>query len=88
MGRIIKEMALNGKLVMNDEPLTIGDNFQQLTNLRYTNTNPQGVTGMSKATTIALGTVPSVNQIRIQNGFRLIKSGFRTVFTITRPHDF
>ena len=44
-----KEILLNGKLVTSRDAATIGENnFQTLTNLRYTDTNPQGVLGMSK----------------------------------------
>lgn len=63
-----QEIPLNGKLITSRDPSTIGaNNFRQLTNLRYGDTNPEGIAGMSKinTTTLAQG--------------RYIKSGFHYV---------
>ena len=42
------EVPLDGKLNTWDDPAKIGTKFQQLTNLRYTETHPKGVGGMTK----------------------------------------
>lgn len=45
------EVPLDGKLNTWDDPSKIGTDFQQLTNLRYTETHPKGVGGMTKINT-------------------------------------
>lgn len=49
-----REIPLDGKLITWDDPAKIGQNFQRLTNLRYTATHPKGVGGMSKITSSKL----------------------------------
>lgn len=49
----IRDFPLNGKCITSRDPATIGDNFQTLTNLRYTDSHPKGVRGMSKINTNA-----------------------------------
>ena len=51
-----KEIPLNGKLVTVDDSLLIGNNFSTLQNMRYTQTHPQGIGGMTKINTTALTT--------------------------------
>lgn len=49
-----KEIPLTGKLITNEDPALIGANFRQLTNMRYTRTNPKGIGGHTKINTTAL----------------------------------
>jgi len=49
-----KEIPLTGKLITNEDPAIIGVNFRQLTNMRYTRTNPKGIGGYSKINSTAL----------------------------------
>ena len=49
-----KEIPLTGKLITQEDPVIIGTNFRQLTNMRYTRTNPKGIGGHSKINTTAL----------------------------------
>lgn len=49
-----KEIPLTGKLITREDPAIIGTNFRQLTNMRYTRTNPKGIGGHSKINTTAL----------------------------------
>ena len=44
----IKDIPLNGKVITSRDAATIGANFQQLTNMRYTDTHPKGVRGMTE----------------------------------------
>ena len=43
-----KEIPLNGKLITSVDPATIDTNFQELKNLRYTDTGLRAIAGMSK----------------------------------------
>lgn len=43
-----KIIPLNGKLVLSDNPAEIGNNFSILRNMRYRDTHPQAVGGMTK----------------------------------------
>ena len=52
----IKEIPLTGKMITSVDPITIGENFRTLKNLRYTDTNPRGVGGMTKINSTALTT--------------------------------
>ena len=49
-----KEIPLTGKLITNEDPAIIGTNFRELTNMRYTRTNPRGIGGYSKINSTAL----------------------------------
>ncbi|NIA30726.1 MAG: hypothetical protein GWP06_12540, partial [Actinobacteria bacterium] len=49
-----KEIPLTGKLITNEDPVIIGTNFRQLTNMRYGRTNPKGIGGHTKINTTAL----------------------------------
>jgi len=51
---VFKEVSLDGKLVTAEDPVTIGDNFQQLTNMRYRRTNPYAIGGMTEINTTAV----------------------------------
>lgn len=44
-------IKLDGKLVTSDDPSTIGKNFKALTNMRYTDTHPKMIGGMTKINT-------------------------------------
>ena len=63
-----KEMPLDGKLVTAVDPVMIGPNFQELKNMRYFDTNPRAIAGMSKINTTALSSHP-----KISNGFHFKK---------------
>ena len=64
-----QEIPLSGKLITSRDPSTIGpNNFRQLTNLRYTDTNPQGIGGMSKINTTTISGKP-----HIRSGFHFTK---------------
>ena len=65
---IFKEIALNGKLITSQDPVTIGQNFRVMKNLRYGEKNPKGVKGMTKVNTTALTTYT-----KIRNGFHFKK---------------
>jgi len=54
-----KEIPLTGKLITNEDPAIIGVNFRELTNMRYTRTNPKSIGGYSKINSTAL-TYPKV----------------------------
>lgn len=43
-----KEFPLSGKMITSIDPVSIGENFQELTNTRYTNIYPKGIRGMSR----------------------------------------
>lgn len=50
-----KEIPLTGKLITSEDPILIGENFQSLKNMRYTNTSIKGIGGHSKINTTILG---------------------------------
>ena len=50
-----KEVAFNGKLRTYEDPASIGPNdFVTLDNLRYTETHPKSINGMSEITSTGL----------------------------------
>jgi hypothetical protein len=51
-----REIALKGKLITSHDPSVIGENFQSLKNLRYKDTHPIGIAGMTKVNSTALTT--------------------------------
>jgi hypothetical protein len=63
-----KEMPLDGRLVTAVDPVMIGPNFQELKNMRYFDTNPRAIKGMSKINTTALPSYP-----KISNGYHFRK---------------
>lgn len=59
-----KEVPLTGKMITAVDPITIGDNFQSITNLRYTTNGLQAVSGMSKINaTTALTAYPKIRNL-------------------------
>ena len=62
------EIPLTGKLY-TCEPAAIGTNFRTLTNMRYTDTHPKGVAGMTKINVTAVTTC-----IKTRNAFHFVKS--------------
>lgn len=48
------EYLLKGRLITSQDPSVIGDNFQSLKNMRYTDTNPEGIGGMTPINSTAL----------------------------------
>jgi len=49
-----KEIPLTGKLVTSEDPAVIGENFQKLINMRYTQTSIEGIGGHSKINTAVI----------------------------------
>lgn len=66
--QIYKEISLNGRLITSEDPTKISENFQTLTNMRYTDDGIKGIGGNTKANASAIST-----QIHIQNGFHFRK---------------
>ena len=64
-----KEIPLNGKLITSVDPVTIDINFQELKNLRYTDTGLRAVAGMSKINSTAITTYTN-----IKGGFHFNKA--------------
>ena len=63
----IKDIPLNGKVITSRDSATIGANFQQLTNMEYTDTHPKGIAGMSEINATAL------TNTKIRSGFHYRK---------------
>lgn len=63
-----KDIPLSGKLVTSRDQVTIDVDFQTLQNMKYTDTNPQGIPGMTKINTAALTTY-----LKIRSGFHFKK---------------
>ena len=74
-----KEIGLNGKLITSVNALTIDTNFQELKNLRYTDTGLRAISGMSKINSTAITTYTN-----LEGGFQYDKTPTRlTVGTTT-----
>ena len=65
-----KEIPFNGKLITAD-PAAIGQNFQTLTNLRYTDTHLRGIGGMTKINSAA---VMDATYLKTRSAFHFKKS--------------
>ncbi len=65
---IIKELALNGKLITSADPALIGNNFQTYKNLRYGEKAPEGVLGMNNINPDVL-----INEMKATSGFHFKK---------------
>ena len=63
----IKDIPLNGKVITSRDSATIGANFQQLTNMEYTDTHPKGIPGMTKVNSTLL------SNTKIRGGFHYRK---------------
>ena len=63
-----KDIPLSGKLITSRDPSTIASNFKVLQNMKYTDSNPQGIGGMTKINTTALSAYP-----KIRSGFHFSK---------------
>ena len=48
-----KDLPFTGKLITSTDPMGIGNNFRTLTNMKYTDTNPKTIGGMTKINTSA-----------------------------------
>ena len=59
----IKEISLNKKLITAVDGVTIGENFKELTNLRYTDTGLKAIAGMTKINTTALSSYPKIRNM-------------------------
>lgn len=57
------EFALTGKLITAKDPSVIGHNFRSLKNLRYTDTNPKGIGGMTPINSTAIANPKVRNMI-------------------------
>ena len=65
------DIPFNGKLRMDVDPLLIGlGNFQQLTNMRYTNSGVRGILGSTKINASVIGG----SYLRIDGGYHFVKS--------------
>lgn len=63
-----KIISLNGKLIASEDPATIGDNFQTLKNMRYTDTHIKGIGGMTK-----INSAPPSTYIKPRSGIHFQK---------------
>jgi len=63
-----RTIKLDGRLILAGDPLTNGENFQALTNLRYTDTHKKMVLGMTKINT----TIPTT-YFKVRDAFHLRK---------------
>lgn len=79
---MIKELALNGKLITNADPALIGNNFQTYKNLRYGENAPEGVLGMSKINPDVL-----INQHKGISGFHFKKDQPAESHTILQTYS-
>jgi hypothetical protein len=68
------EFALKGKLITAKDPATIGQNFQSLKNMRYTEEYPESIGGMSVINSSAPTTGGTANP-RIMTAFHFRKEG-------------
>ena len=64
----VKDIQLTGKMITSTNGVFIGENFSELSNLRYNNFGLEGVGGMSKINSTALSTYP-----KMLNGFHFMK---------------
>lgn len=56
-------IPLNGQLMLSEDPSLIGNNYRQITNMRYTDTHPEGVLGMTRINATALSSYLKVRSI-------------------------
>ncbi|MGA3282553.1 MAG: hypothetical protein ABSD50_16410 [Smithella sp.] len=63
-------IPLNGKWILNDDPILIGKNFQTLTNMRYVPGHPEGILGMTKINS----SVVDPTYYRTRSGFYFSKT--------------
>jgi len=64
----IFRVPLDGKLITSSDPCIIGKNFKALTNLKYADTHPEGILGMTKINSTAL-----TGYLKTRNAFQLLK---------------
>ena len=77
-----REIPFTGRLRTADDPLNIQPNdFQQLTNLRYSDTSPVGIGGMTKINTAALA------NIKIKNGIQFRKDQVSESHVLVQASD-
>ena len=79
----IREMPLDGKLNTAVDPIMVGGNFQELKNLRYTDTNPQSIKGMTKINSSAISSYP-----KISNGFHFKKEQPAESYVLVQAHNY
>lgn len=61
------DLTLDGKLVTSEDSMLIGPNdFQTLTNMRYTDTHPKAIPGMTKINSTALTASPNIVDAHFQ----------------------
>lgn len=65
----IKDIPLAGKLVTAVDSAFVGENFVTLTNMRYTDVNPETIGGMTKINSTAIPTYP-----KVRNGYHFKRS--------------
>jgi hypothetical protein len=70
----IRKFPITGKLIEVDDPITIGDNYQQLVNLRPTENRKRSIAGMTKITTAALTFSDTLSRAaKIRNAIHFVK---------------
>ncbi len=62
-------IPLSGKLMTAENPVVVGKNFRQLTNMRYGDASPKSIAGMTKINSVA-GTY-----LKVRNAFHYTKPG-------------
>lgn len=64
-----KSVQLTGKLITAEDPLIIGQNFKTLTNMRYGDSSPKTIGGMTKINSTALTTY-----LKVRNAYHYLKA--------------
>jgi hypothetical protein len=70
-------IPLNGKLITSQDPLVLDEgDFQDLTNMRYGETTPVSISGMTKYNSVA---VVDATYLKVRSGFHFRKDTPRVV---------
>lgn len=77
-----KNIPLTGKFSTHD-PLSIGTNFQTLTNMRYTDTHPKSVQGMTKINS----SIMNATYFKTRNAFHFEKSQPNESHVLTQSYN-
>jgi hypothetical protein len=65
----VRMVPLNGKLVTAEDPLIIGQNFRTLINMRYGDSSPKSIAGMTK-----INTTPLTTYTKVRSAFHFRKN--------------
>ena len=63
-------LPLDGKLITNEDPMLIGKNFQQLTNMRYVPGHPESILGMTRITSSPI----DATYFKVREAFQFTKA--------------